>query len=277
MNTDTPLPPDVPAGKNPPDGAVIDYLLGNNTSGEVTLEIFDKANHLVRRYSSSDPIPPLDPHLEIPTYWVRPPERLSNKPGLHRFLWDMHYTPLPKRRQDYPMQAVFENTAPESDSPWVMPGTYLVKLTAGGKTFTQPITVIMDPRVKTPLRDLQEQFTLSKRIYDDLAANAGTVDEIRMFRRTAQRSPRIKCRKDTELEKKAAALQGGPGRGDRFGPVPPDSFTTVTNALTSLLQTLQEADVAPTQQTRAAVLERTAALAKLRQDWNALKTSTAGK
>ena len=72
-NTDTPLPPDVPAGKNPPDGAVIDYFLGPGQSGEVTLEVLDAANHVVRKYSSSDPIPPIDPHLAIPKYWVRPP------------------------------------------------------------------------------------------------------------------------------------------------------------------------------------------------------------
>src|SRR5579864_4485842 len=36
MNTDTPLPPDEPAGQNPPDGAMIDYYLGAAASGEVT-------------------------------------------------------------------------------------------------------------------------------------------------------------------------------------------------------------------------------------------------
>ena len=109
-NTDTPLPPDVPAGKNPPDGAVIDYLIDNSGGNEVTLEILDNAGHLVRKYSSSDPVPGIDPHLPIPRYWVRPPEHLSNEAGLHRFLWDMHYTPLPEKSREYPMQAVFEDT-----------------------------------------------------------------------------------------------------------------------------------------------------------------------
>ncbi|MDQ2898976.1 MAG: glycoside hydrolase, partial [Acidobacteriota bacterium] len=54
-NTDTPLPPDEPAGQNPPDGAILDYFLGKETSGEVTIEILDRAGQLVRRFSSGDP------------------------------------------------------------------------------------------------------------------------------------------------------------------------------------------------------------------------------
>src|SRR5207248_8684511 len=47
-NSDTPLPPDVAAGENPPDGAMIDYYLGSATTGPVTLEINDEAGKLVR-------------------------------------------------------------------------------------------------------------------------------------------------------------------------------------------------------------------------------------
>ncbi len=57
-NTDTPLPPDVAAGENPPDGAMIDYYIGTSTAGPVTLEIKDVRGTTVRRYSSDDPLPP---------------------------------------------------------------------------------------------------------------------------------------------------------------------------------------------------------------------------
>jgi hypothetical protein len=276
LNTDTPLPPDVPAGKNPPDGAVIDYLLGANTTGEVTLEILDPANHLIRKYSSSDKPAPIDPHLAIPTYWVRPPATLSNEPGLHRFLWDMHYTPLPDRRDAYPMQAVFEDTAPEHTSPWVMPGTYTVKLTAAGSTYTQPLKVTMDPRVKTPRAGLTQQFTLSKQIYDDLMSSAATLEEIKTFR--AQLAKRRETAQGTEaqsiadLDKKALALEGESRRQGRGAPAGPDTFSSVNGTLTALLQTLQEADVPPTTQAIAAVADRRAALAKLEQKWKSLKS-----
>ena len=97
MNTDTPLPPDFPAGENPPDGAVIDYYLQSASTSPVTLEIKDAAGKTVRKYSSADKPEPPDPMLHIPTYWVRPPQTLSAEAGTHRFLWNMHYADVPGR------------------------------------------------------------------------------------------------------------------------------------------------------------------------------------
>ena len=260
MNTDTPLPPDVPAGKNPPDGAVVDYLLGSNASGDVTLAIYDSSNRLVRQYSSSDPVRPIDPHLAIPRYWVRPPQPLSNQPGLHRFLWDMHYPPLPDRHLEYPMQAVYKDTAPASNSPWVMPGNYTVKLTASGRTYSQPLAVILDPRVRTSTEGLSEQFTLSKQIYDDLTASTAALEQLRALHWPP------------DLLKKAHALEGEPVTRASRGAAPgPDTFITVNGTLTTLLAALQEADVAPTTQIAAAVADRRQALANLMQQWNDLK------
>src|SRR5205085_5890681 len=59
LNTDTPLPPDEPAGENPPGGAMIDYSLSEDTSGPVTIEIKDGKGRPVRKYSSADtPVEP---------------------------------------------------------------------------------------------------------------------------------------------------------------------------------------------------------------------------
>jgi hypothetical protein len=166
LNPDTPIPPDEPAGENPPDGAMIDYYLGQNAAGAIALEIRDGKGNVVRRYSSADPIPPIDPNLKIPMYWVRPPQILSNERGVHRFLWDMHYAPLPGVEAEYPMTAVPNNTAPEATSPWVMPGDYSVILTMNGKSYTQPLSVKIDPRVKASPADLAQQFELSKALYE---------------------------------------------------------------------------------------------------------------
>ena len=54
LNTDTPLPPDEPAGENPPDGAMIDYFLSKDAGGPVTIEIKDSKGESVRKYSSTD-------------------------------------------------------------------------------------------------------------------------------------------------------------------------------------------------------------------------------
>src|SRR5262249_2652286 len=182
MNTDTPLPPDVAAGENPPDGAIIDYYLPASSTGPITLEIRDESGNLVRIYSSADPMPASDPTLAIPRYWVRPPRMLSADAGAHRFLWDMRYAPVPGVRPSYPISAVYKNTAPEATSPWAMPGKYTATLTVKGEHYTQPLTVRMDTRVKTSQADLATQFRLSKQLYDSWITLSKITDQSRAVR-----------------------------------------------------------------------------------------------
>jgi photosystem II stability/assembly factor-like uncharacterized protein len=172
MNTDTPLPQEEPAGENPPDGAIIDYYLREQASGPVTLEISDAAGRLVRRYSSDDRHEPVRDTGNVPAYWIRPPQVLSREPGMHRFIWDLHYTRPAGVPTSFPIAAVYHNTAPEPNGVWAQPGTYTVKLMAAGRTYTQPLNVRMDPRVKTPASPLLQQFTISKRLSDALDALA---------------------------------------------------------------------------------------------------------
>src|SRR5258705_1919000 len=110
-----------------------------------------------------------------------------------------------------PMQAIFQDTAPAQTSFWVMPAVYTIKLSANGKSYTQPLMVKMDPRVKTPVSALTQQFTLSKQCYDDIVASAKVLEEIRAARA-----------KNAELEPKLTALAGstggGRGGGGRRGP-----------------------------------------------------------
>ena len=163
MNTDTPLPPEEPAGENPPDGAVIDYYLNNNEE-VVQLDIFNDKGALVRSFSNMDTLYNI-PDVNIPLYWIRPQQILSAKQGAHRFLWDMKYNPL-NVPVEYPMTAVIHNTAPVATAPWVMPGNYTVKLTVKGKVYTQNLAIKMDPRVKTPIAQLQKQHDLSVICYE---------------------------------------------------------------------------------------------------------------
>ncbi len=164
INTDTPLPPDEPAGENPPEGAMIDYALSDEVSGPVILEIKDANGKMIRRYSSSDPEPTPEPKPKIPRYWVRPPQPLSAKPGLHRFLWDLHAQPIAGIEPEYPMTAVEHETASRPTRPWVLPGDYTVSLTTSEKTSTQMLTVKMDPRVQASATDLKKQFEASEKL-----------------------------------------------------------------------------------------------------------------
>ena len=164
MNTDTPLPPEEPAGENPPDGAMIEYYLPNTSNEVVQIDILNQHKELIRSFKSNDTLYKI-PELNIPLYWIRPQSILSNKAGMHRLLWDMKYAPL-NIPVSYPMNAIKNNTAPDANAPWVMPGTYTVRLTIGNKVSEQSLEIKMDPRVKTSIADLQRQHDLSKACYD---------------------------------------------------------------------------------------------------------------
>jgi photosystem II stability/assembly factor-like uncharacterized protein len=250
VNTDTPLPPDEPAGQNPPEGAIIDYYLQWTPSGALHLDILDHAGKVIRCYASNDKVERPDPKLAIPQYWVRTQLRLSNKPGLHRFLWDLHYDPVPGERPEYPMQAVVHDTAIPPASPWAMPGTYTVRLTAGDETFNQQISVKMDPRVKTSLAGLQHQFILANQLYEDQLDAVETLLQIRLLREKLTRDHQ------PDKEAKVAAL------------VQP--FNQSKAALGAVMQTVEETDYPPTPAVAAAAAERHAAFVKLIERWKAL-------
>jgi hypothetical protein len=182
----------------------------------------------------------------------------------------MHYPPLTKARSNYPMQAVFQDTPPTPTSPWVMPGIYTVKLTVNGHSYTQPLTVKMDPRVHTSAAGLLQQFKLSKQLYDDTDAAKKAVEEIRAWR---ARLPK----EDTATassQREALSIEGTEGlgrRGGRGAAPGPDTLTSVGAELEALMQSIQEADMAPNAAMVAAVAERRAALGKLMQRWSTLK------
>jgi photosystem II stability/assembly factor-like uncharacterized protein len=269
-NSDTPLPPDYPAGQNPPDGAIFNYYLKSPSSSPVALEIIDAGGKTVRRFSSADPVPPPDPLLAIPAYWLRPPERLSNAAGFHRFVWDMHYAPVPGIKPEYPIAAVPENTAPQPTSPWIMPGKYTAVLTVDGQKYTQPLTVEMDPRVKTSLADLQKQFNLSSQVYADVLALQPVVDGAAAARAqlkaTREKASGAQAAKLDEVSKKLDAVAGGEGRRRRG--LHTDSLTGVRDSLLQVLGMLQEVDLAPTTQVAQSLPKLHQSTTALLQQWN---------
>ena len=274
LNTDTPLPPDEPAGENPPDGAMIDYFLSKDASGPVTIEVKDRKGQSVRKYSSADaPVEANPKRLKIPSYWIRPLQSVSTKAGMHRFLWDMHYTPVPDVVPEFPISATYRNTAPEATSPWAAPGNYTVMLTADNKTFSQPLTVAMDPRVETSAADLQEQFDLSWQSYQlrlKLAPIGKKFDDVaeQLTKLKAQAAERPDVTQ--KLEAFAQTLM-------RFGPphprpgAPPSLF--VLESTTRLFNDIQGADAAPTAAVKAAVADLETKVGPVMEAWHKLLES----
>jgi photosystem II stability/assembly factor-like uncharacterized protein len=179
---DTPLPPEMVVGENPPEGAVIDYYLPSPASGPVTLRITDAAGSPVQEYSSV--APPQDTTMaNVPAYWLAPPVVLPTTAGMHRIAWDLRYpdpptlnygyfgTPLDYREYTLTWHAIPGKT-PRSTlvGPMVLPGTYTVTLTADGRSSTQSLAVIQDPRITLPAAALAAQFHLEQRMVAGIAA-----------------------------------------------------------------------------------------------------------
>ena len=269
-NSDTPLPPDEPAGQNPPDGAIFNYYLKSAAAGPVTLEILDSSGGLVRRYSSADPVPPPDPELPIPSYWLRPPQTLPSAAGLHRFVWDMHYAPVPGIKPEYPIAAVPENTAPAPTSPWVMPGKYSVVLTVDGQRYSQPLTIEMDPRVKTSTADLRKQSELSKQIYEDLLALQPVVDKaaaaLTKLKAMREKASGPETTKIDAAIQELQSLEGTGGRRRRRG-AQTDTLSGIRGSLMEMLSTLQDVDAAPTTQATQGVSQLNQSTTSLVQRW----------
>jgi len=224
LNPDTPLPPEFPAGRNPPDGAIIDYYLRDAAGGAVVVEILAADGKPVRRYSSADSSEPVnEKELNVPPYWIRPPQSVSTAPGMHRFVWDLHYPAPDAVEHEYPIAAIYRDTPRLPLGPTALPGTYTVKLTVNGQTFTQPLIVKMDPRVKTSAAGLEQQFTLATRVAEMMSKAYAEYHKVKG--------------QPSKVEGQGAAL------------------LALNNDLATVYGIIEEVDAAPTTQTVAAVAE----------------------
>jgi photosystem II stability/assembly factor-like uncharacterized protein len=255
-NTDTPLPPDEPAGRNPPDGAPLDYYLAAPAPGPLTLEIRDTAGGLVRRYSSADLPPPADTAANIPLYWIRPPQILGTAAGAHRFVWDLRYAPPAVANRGYPIAAVLGDTPREPRGPWVLPGRYTVVLTVAGQTYRAPLTVRMDPRVATSSAGLALQLGLAQRIVADLRRDSTVRAGLRGVQaqlaaaRARAGTDSLRAAIDS-IDQATARIESGGGAFER-------SLARVADDLASLYDVVEGTDAAPTTQAARALdrLER---------------------
>ncbi|HZH81056.1 MAG TPA: hypothetical protein VFD68_07115, partial [Gemmatimonadales bacterium] len=243
-NTDTPLPIDEPAGRNPPDGALFDYYLARPAIGPIVLEILDARGAVVRRFSSDDTAPePPDSGVNIPPWWIRPAQRLGTDSGMHRVVWDLHGPPPPVLRHDYPIAAVLHDTPREPRGLWVLPGRYVVRLTVGGRSYTEPLSVRMDPRVRLAPGALVRQQAVAAGLVAALARDSVVLDRVRRLRNEI-----AKARSETSapagpldsLDRAAKDLESGPG-----------GLTRMNGQLADLYGLVQGADAAPTQQAEA--------------------------
>ncbi len=274
--SDTPLPPEEPAGQNPPDGAILDYFLRNDAPGAVAIELLDASNKLVRRFSSEDKPDTVDAKdINVPYYWVRLPKHLSAAAGMHRWVWDLRYPTPEVTSRDFPISAIYHDTPREPLGAFALPGRYTVKLTVNGQSTTQPLVLTMDPRVKTSPAALTQQFTIAKGVQDALHEVAVATEQARTLRvqlraLREKTAPAPLADAVAATERRVTVLAGvGGGGGGRGGPptAGAGTFAQLSAELTQLLNVIDGSDEPPTRQAMAAFAELQKSLAALSSKW----------
>ncbi|HEY0433233.1 MAG TPA: hypothetical protein VGC95_05145, partial [Chitinophagaceae bacterium] len=136
-----------------------------------------------------------------------------------------------------------------------------VHLWVGGEHYVQPMTVVMDPRVKTPAAGLKLQDQLSMDCYNGRKDCLAMLSAIKAW--PAAHGAQVSA--DSTTLKKISAISGEGNASDT-------SLSSLAQRFQSLQGLLQSADVTPTSQAVSGVANAKAILALLRKEWNALKT-----
>jgi photosystem II stability/assembly factor-like uncharacterized protein len=226
----TPLPLDEPQAQNPPTGVIIDYALQRETS-PVAIDVIDAGGKTVRHYSSAAPEKATDPkNVDIAPVWIAAPQVLATSAGAHRFVWDFHVT--------------------DADGPLAPPGTYAIRLTAGGRTYERTARVVRDPRIAATDAALREQYALATRI----EALEDRVDTESARARALQKNAHLAPADREALENDVIGSPPSADPDDSVGKPSHDftSFLYLKGALGNLEAAVESADAAPTPDMNAA-------------------------
>src|SRR5882724_945120 len=242
---DTPLSADLPAGENPPEGAIVYYYL-KAPARSVRLEIRDEHGDVVRNFSNTLPMLELRPK-NVPDYWFAPAEVLTINSGLNRFVWNLEW-PHPNtltynfrgRHIDYveytlPDHAVAGKTPiNQPPGPLAVPGKYEIVLTVDGQTYRQPLVISLDPRVRVSPGDLEAQLDLARMIDAWMNTSYNSYNEVGALR-VAVANTQKSLAADSPLtgplqalDKELAEIQDGTNTAPGFGAVNRDVARFVT-------------------------------------------------
>jgi photosystem II stability/assembly factor-like uncharacterized protein len=270
------------SGKNPPAGAIIDYWLKNavkktddskktgdsetapaaekkddaksdGKAGEaeapkITLDILDSSGKVLRHFPKKEDEPEADEGFAGPN---RIPTTLPAEAGLNRFVWDLDY----EGATAVPHAPLWGG---DTKGPEALPGAYQVRLTVLGKTYTAPLQIEPDPRLKVTQADLQKQFDLLVKIRDKVSETDDAINQIRDLRdqinamnKRLKGDPRVKTvadagksldKKMTEVEEALIQTKAKSGQDVLNFPI------RLNNQLVALGGVVGSAASAPTQQ-----------------------------
>jgi photosystem II stability/assembly factor-like uncharacterized protein len=236
------------AGENPPSGAVIDYSLKTEPKQSITLEILDSSGKLIRKYKSQGE----KPAEESPeaSFFRGARATLPAKAGLNRFEWDLRYEP-----PSVVPGAVAWGGRPIG--PLAVPGNYQVKLTVAGKSYTAPLRLEGDPRIKVSPDDLQKQLDFSLQIRGRVTEAHDAVNQIRdihgqltTLEKRLAGNEKTKATADAakDLDKKFTDVEEALIQvKSKTGEDPLNFPIMIADQMMALDSTVQSADTAPTQ------------------------------
>jgi photosystem II stability/assembly factor-like uncharacterized protein len=236
----------------------IDYYL-KTKAAKVTIDILDAQGTVIRTITGPEDKPVED---EDDGGFGPPPAKVGLDAGHNRFVWDLRYAGATV----FPGLVMWGGSPKQG--PLALPGTYQVRVTADGQSGTKPFKIALDPRVKTPMADLQAEFELALKVRDRVSDADGAVVAVRRVReavddriekarfaeRDTARKPLTTAlenlrRKLTEVEESVYQVKNRSGQDPLNFPI------KLNNRISHLSGVIESADARPTDQTYAAFKE----------------------
>jgi photosystem II stability/assembly factor-like uncharacterized protein len=256
-----PLGPTATVGRNPANGVVVYYSLKAKPTSDVDLEFLDPAGKSIRKFTAKAKAegaaaagPPPPPPGEGGFFGGGGAPPVPIDVGLNRFVWDTRYPDAVR----FPGMILW---AGETRGPKLAPGTYQVKLTVDGKSYTQPFEIKPDPRLTTTQADYAKQFELSLKIRDKLTETHNAIIQIRDVRKQVEDllkrvagQPNFKVVNDagTALNKNLTAIEEALYQTKNQSNQDPLNFPIrLNNKLAALGGVVASAEAAPTAQSYA--------------------------
>jgi len=220
-------------------------------SGPVTIEVIDSAGSTLRHLSSVAGPPAKEaakpPH---PNFWVRPPESLPVAVGLNRANWDLRLDAPAALNHSFEINANPGLTPTSPEGVIAPPGTYTIKLTVGGTSQSQKVTVTNDPRSPATPAEVRAQYTLLRKNSDGAKVAYDGFQQVEAMRavltaRLPKDSTSATAKAIAGFRAKLDSVQNGAGNpGPARRPAP--SFAALNAQLAGVVLAQDNADQAPT-------------------------------
>ncbi len=158
--------------ENPPSGAILYYRLPAGVEGEVTMEIRDAQGRVVRTLSSVV-VPPEYPEDDPDEPSEAPEAELLAEAGLHRAVWDLSWRGAER------LERAKIDLGGYEQGPVAAPGSYSVRLLAGGQEATTTLELLADSRSQISTAELVEQQERALATLDELRGVMADIETVR--------------------------------------------------------------------------------------------------